>query len=30
MLRKLFRDKKGQGLIEYGLIIAGVALISAA
>jgi pilus assembly protein Flp/PilA len=30
MLRKMFRDKKGQGLVEYGLIIAGVALISAA
>jgi Flp pilus assembly pilin Flp len=30
MLRKLFRNKKGQGLVEYGLIIAGVALISAA
>lgn len=30
MLRKLIRDKKGQGLVEYGLIIAGVALISAA
>jgi pilus assembly protein Flp/PilA len=30
MLRKLFRNKKGQGLVEYGLIIAGVALICAA
>jgi pilus assembly protein Flp/PilA len=30
MLRKLFRNRKGQGLVEYGLIIAGVALISAA
>jgi pilus assembly protein Flp/PilA len=30
MLRKMFRNKKGQGLVEYGLIIAGVALISAA
>lgn len=30
MLRKLIRNKKGQGLVEYGLIIAGVALISAA
>jgi len=29
MLRKLFRNKKGQGLVEYGLIIAGVALICA-
>ena len=30
MIRKLLRNKKGQGLVEYGLIIAGVALISAA
>jgi pilus assembly protein Flp/PilA len=34
MIRKFFsrlrRDKKGQGLVEYGLLIAGVALISAA
>ena len=30
MLRKMFRNKKGQGLVEYGLIIAGVALVSAA
>lgn len=30
MLRKLLKDKKGQGLVEYGLLIAGVALISAA
>lgn len=30
MLRKLIRNKKGQGLVEYGLIIAGVALICAA
>jgi pilus assembly protein Flp/PilA len=29
-MRKLFSNKKGQGLVEYGLIIAGVALISAA
>ena len=29
MLRNLFRNKKGQGLVEYGLIIAGVALICA-
>jgi Flp pilus assembly pilin Flp len=27
---KFFRNKKGQGLVEYGLIIAGVALICAA
>jgi Flp pilus assembly pilin Flp len=26
----MFRSKKGQGLVEYGLIIAGVALICAA
>jgi pilus assembly protein Flp/PilA len=30
MLRKMLRSKKGQGLVEYGLIIAGVALICAA
>lgn len=30
MLRKLFKNRKGQGLVEYGLIIAGVALICAA
>ncbi len=30
MLKKLFRDRKGQGLVEYALLIAGVALISAA
>ncbi len=30
MLRKMFRSRKGQGLVEYGLIIAGVALICAA
>ena len=29
-MRKLIRSKKGQGLVEYGLIIAGVALICAA
>ncbi|TWT73320.1 Flp family type IVb pilin [Allorhodopirellula solitaria] len=29
-MRKMFRNKKGQGLVEYGLIIAGVALICAA
>ena len=27
---KMLRNKKGQGLVEYGLIIAGVALICAA
>ncbi len=30
LFRRLVRDKKGQGLVEYGLLIAGVALISAA
>lgn len=29
-MRKLLRNKKGQGLVEYALIIAGVALIAAA
>lgn len=29
-IRNMFRSKKGQGLVEYGLIIAGVALICAA
>ena len=28
-MRKMLRNKKGQGLVEYGLIIAGVALICA-
>ena len=28
MLRKLFRNRKGQGLVEYGLIIAGVAYVA--
>lgn len=27
---KLFNDKKGSALVEYGLLIAGVALVSAA
>ena len=30
MLRKFFTNRKGQGLVEYGLLIAGVALICAA
>jgi len=30
LTRRLRRDKKGQGLVEYGLLIAGVALICAA
>jgi Flp pilus assembly pilin Flp len=29
MLKKLFRNRKGQGLVEYALIIAGVTLIAA-
>jgi pilus assembly protein Flp/PilA len=29
MMRKLIRNRKGQGLVEYALIIAGVALICA-
>src|SRR3954454_5940151 len=29
-LSRLRRDTKGQGLVEYGLIIAGVALVTAA
>jgi Flp pilus assembly pilin Flp len=30
MLKKLVRNRRGQGLVEYGLLIAGVALIAAA
>jgi pilus assembly protein Flp/PilA len=30
LLDRLRRDKKGQGLVEYALLIAGVALIAAA
>ena len=30
MMTRMFRNKKGQGLVEYGLLIAGVALIAAA
>lgn len=29
-MNRLLRNKKGQGLVEYGMIIAGVALICAA
>ena len=29
MLEKLFRSRKGQGLVEYALIIAGVTLVAA-
>ena len=29
-MSKMLRNKKGQGLVEYGLIVAGVALICAA
>lgn len=28
-MRKLIRNRKGQGLVEYALIIAGVALVAA-
>ena len=30
MFRKLFKNKKGAALVEYGLLVAGVALMSAA
>jgi Flp pilus assembly pilin Flp len=30
MLRKLFRDRKGQGLVEYALLLVGIAVISLA
>jgi pilus assembly protein Flp/PilA len=30
LVRRLRRDKRGQALVEYGLLIGGVALISAA
>ena len=30
MMRRMLRNRKGQGLVEYALIIAGVALICAA
>lgn len=30
MLKRLFKNRKGAALVEYGLLIAGVALISAA
>jgi len=30
MLRQFIRNRKGQGLVEYALLIAGVALIGAA
>lgn len=29
MLRKLFRNRKGQGLVEYALIVGGVAITCA-
>ena len=28
MLRKLLRNRQGQGLVEYALLIAGVALVA--
>ncbi len=30
MLRKLLRDRKGQGLVEYALLVCGIAIISLA
>ena len=30
MLKRLFKNRRGAALVEYGLLIAGVALISAA
>jgi pilus assembly protein Flp/PilA len=27
MLRKLFSNKKGQGLVEYGILVGGIALV---
>lgn len=30
MLKKLFKCKKGQGLVEYALLLSGVALVTAA
>jgi len=30
MIRKLARDRKGQGLVEYALLVAGIAIISLA
>jgi Flp pilus assembly pilin Flp len=30
MLKKLFRNKKGAALVEYSLLVAGIALIGAA
>ena len=29
MLKKLFRNRKGQALVEYALLIAGVTLVAA-
>jgi pilus assembly protein Flp/PilA len=30
MLSRLIRDRKGQGLVEYGLLVAGIALVAIA
>jgi pilus assembly protein Flp/PilA len=30
MLRKLFSNKKGQGLVEYGILVGGIALVALA
>ncbi|QDV12608.1 hypothetical protein CA51_24940 [Rosistilla oblonga] len=29
-MRKLFKNKKGQGLVEYGILVGGIALVSLA
>jgi len=29
-MRKLFRNKKGQGLVEYGILVGGIALVALA
>jgi len=30
MLRKFFGNKKGQGLVEYGILVGGIALVALA
>lgn len=30
MLRQLFKSKKGQGLVEYGILVGGIALVALA
>ncbi|QEG40849.1 Flp family type IVb pilin [Roseimaritima ulvae] len=29
-MRKLFKNKKGQGLVEYGILVGGIALVALA